>query len=318
MNDLERDIVLLELSRLSGKTLPAKFFRQKRTNPAVKGEYEYHNLVRGIYKPTGCEMATSILQTLKGPYEDALLYDNGTWHLDYLQQGRGKMGWDNLSLERCIPGAPVAVIVQQSTKDSKTRSGYKVLGLGRVESYDKQRGIFKVEKWQGDFRSGRVKATERDVSAQEEEMNSLLLKPFEPFEDSRPSTFVKRKARGEAFRRQVIALYEGRCGVCGIRWKVDGQYETQAAHIIPKSDHGTDDPRNGIAFCRFHHWAFDRGLFSITDQGTVIVSPRIAEFSDRPDVLKAFAGSVILPPADVHAKPSLEALIWHRTKTFMA
>src|SRR2546426_11359869 len=79
MNDLERDTVLRELSVLSGKTFPAKFFRRKRTNPAVKGLYEYHNLVRGIYKPTGCEMATAILQTLKGPYTDTLRYDDGAW-----------------------------------------------------------------------------------------------------------------------------------------------------------------------------------------------------------------------------------------------
>ena len=317
LNDLERDVILLELRALSGKTFPASFFRQKRTNPAVKGQYEYHNLVRGIYKPTGCEMATSILQTLKGPYADTLRYEDGTWQMDYLQQGKGKRGWDNLSLERCIPGAPVAVIVQQSTRDSKSGSNYKVLGLGGIESYEKEMGIFRVAQWRGDPRSGRVKATERDVSTQEAEMNSLLRKPFQPFEESRPSTFVKRKARGEAFRRRIIALYGGRCGVCRVRWEVNGRYETQAAHIIPKSHRGTDDPRNGIAFCRFHHWAFDRGLFSISDQATIVVSPRISEFSDKSDVLRIFADSIVLPPADTNARPGLAALAWHRTKIFI-
>ena len=87
-------------------------------------------------------MATAILQTLKGPYTDRLRYDDGAWLMDYHQQGKGKKGWDNLSLERCIPGAPVAVIVQQSSKDTRIGSSYKVLGLGRVESYDNNTGIF--------------------------------------------------------------------------------------------------------------------------------------------------------------------------------
>jgi len=318
MNDLERDTVLRELSVLSGKTFPAKFFRQKRTNPAVKGLYEYHNLVRGIYKPTGCEMATAILQTLKGPYTDTLRYDDGAWLMDYHQQGKGKKGWDNLSLERCIPGAPVAVIVQQSSKDTRSGSSYKVLGMGCVESYGKDTGIFRVAKWSGDPRSGKVKATDRDVAAQEELMKSVLRTPFQAFGDSIPLTFVKRRARGEAFRRQVIALYGGRCIVCGGRWEADGNYETQAAHVIPKSSSGSDDPRNGIALCRFHHWAFDHGLFSISDECTIIVSPRISDFSDKSEVMKAFAGSKVLLPEDGRARPDLSAVKWHRTKIFLA
>ena len=317
MNDREREVILLELDVLSGRIFPASFFRQKRTNPAVKGQYEYHNLVRGIYKPTGCELATSILQTLKGPYRDTLRYDDGTWHIDYLQQGKGKKGWDNLSLERCIPGAPVAVIVQQTLKDSGGGSSYKVLGLGRVESYEKERGIFKVAEWQDDFRFGLISATERDISVQEEELKDLLRMPFKPFEDSSQPTFVKRKARGEAFRRRVIAFYGGRCSVCRGRWEVNGKYETQAAHIIPKSSLGSDDPRNGIALCRFHHWVFDRGLFSLSDQGTIMVSSRISDFSDNPGVMKTYEGLEALAPTDARARPGPEALIWHRTKIFI-
>jgi hypothetical protein len=36
-----------------------------------------------------------------------------------------------------------------------------------------------------------------------------------------------------------------------------------AGHLRPKSEDGTDDPRNGLIFCPTHHRAFDAGLFAI-------------------------------------------------------
>jgi hypothetical protein len=40
----------------------------------------------------------------------------------------------------------------------------------------------------------------------------------------------------------------------------------QAAHIVPKNKNGTDDPRNGLTLCRAHHWAFDAGLFTPSNE----------------------------------------------------
>jgi len=178
-------------------------------------------------------------------------------------------------------------------------------------------GLFKVSQWNEDLRTGRVRPTERDVSVQEKAIKGLLRKPFKPFEDSRPSTLVRRRARTEAFRRQIIAFYEGRCGICGSQWAVGGRYEAQAAHIIPKARHGSDDPRNGIALCRFHHWTFDRGIFSLTDQGTIMISTRLSEFSDKPEVLKELAGARVHFPADTGAQPDPGALEWHRKEIFI-
>jgi len=35
---------------------------------------------------------------------------------------------------------------------------------------------------------------------------------------------------------------------------------------------GSDDIRNGIALCQFHHWAFDPGWLSFTDDHEIIVT----------------------------------------------
>jgi predicted restriction endonuclease len=38
--------------------------------------------------------------------------------------------------------------------------------------------------------------------------------------------------------------------------------QLEAAHIVPYSKNGTDDPSNGITLCRPHHLAVDRALFT--------------------------------------------------------
>lgn len=34
--------------------------------------------------------------------------------------------------------------------------------------------------------------------------------------------------------------------------------------IYPRSENGRDDVRNGLAFCRLHHWAFNTDWIEIT------------------------------------------------------
>jgi hypothetical protein len=318
MNDHDRDSVLTELDASSGQIVPAEFFRRKRTNKTVKGLYEYHNLVRGIYKPKGCDLATTVLQTLTGPYRDSLNYKGpSNWSLEYVQQGKGASAWDNLSLERCVERAPVGVIVQESSKRSRGGSRYKIWGLGKVNSYDNNTGVFSISRWTGSMKTRRVKVPERDIAAQERLLRKLLAKRFRPFEGSKPPTWVKRRAREEAFRRYVMMIYDGKCGACGSRWMVDGRFESQAAHIIPKSEKGTDDPRNGIALCLFHHWALDRGLFSITDKYSIVVSPHMSEYSNNPEPMQLLSEAKVVLPSAADARPSLKSLEWHRKHTFI-
>jgi len=45
-----------------------------------------------------------------------------------------------------------------------------------------------------------------------------------------------------------------------------------AAHIYPKAEGGRDDVRNGVALCKLHHWAFDTGWLSFTDDHEILVA----------------------------------------------
>jgi len=316
LDDSSRDVVLAELNMLSGQVFPAQFFRQKRTNTAVKGTYEYHNLIRGIYKPQGCELAISVIQAMTGPYSDTLRLDSrNIWSLEYAEQGRGKRGWDNISLARCVNNLPIAVIVQRSSKVGLQGSKYEVLGLGRVERYDTTSGVFKITQWQGPIQLQMVNPTEDDILKEAKSIGRLLEKPFEPFE-KKSWKMVKQAAREAAFTRQVLSMYDGTCAACGSRWIVDANYEVQAAHIISKRANGTDDPRNGVAFCRFHHWAFDRGLFSINNDYNFMTTSKLSEFSRAPEGVAKLSGKTMFLPSPNEAAPHKNALEWHRRTIF--
>lgn len=74
---------------------------------------------------------------------------------------------------------------------------------------------------------------------------------------------VKEKTapyRSMAFSRTIREVYDYRCAACGLRLNLNGFYIIDAAHLIPFSESHDDDPGNGIALCKNHHWAMDKFL----------------------------------------------------------
>jgi len=93
-----------------------------------------------------------------------------------------------------------------------------------------------------------------------------------------PPRFTKaaRKVRSAIFRKTVREDYGYSCAVCGkSRFTKDGSPEVESSHIYPIAKNGSNDPRNGIALCRLHHWAFESGLFSIRDDYSIVVDRSI-------------------------------------------
>lgn len=91
--------------------------------------------------------------------------------------------------------------------------------------------------------------------------------------DNSEYEITRRKARDRAFSDLVTEAYDGKCAVCGKRRESPtGNTETEAAHIYPKREGGSDDVRNGIALCRLHHWAFDAGWLIFTDEHLIEVA----------------------------------------------
>ena len=81
--------------------------------------------------------------------------------------------------------------------------------------------------------------------------------------------------RDSAFRKLVIEVYDYRCAACGLRLQLGNIVLVEAAHLIPWSESHDDNPRNGMALCRNHHYAMDRHLIAPTPDLKWQVSKRL-------------------------------------------
>ena len=135
-----------------------------------------------------------------------------------------------------------------------------------------------------------------------------------PVLTERPTTIslVERRIRDIAFRRNVLDAYDGTCAVTGLRI-VDhlGRFEAQAAHVMAVAEHGSDWVRNGVAMTATAHWLFDRGLISIAEDHSLLVSPSVAPVSSSISMRQE-----LLLPTDPSKRPHPEYLKWHRDRVY--
>jgi putative restriction endonuclease len=162
-----------------------------------------------------------------------------------------------------------------------------------------------------DIRDVPVPETEIEVSMTEQEAHETA--PLDLFDNTAAlqETRTKRIARSQAFSRRVLPIYEFRCAVCGHAHAADnGSTEAEAAHIVPRGLKGADDARNGMALCRSHHWAFDRGLFGVRPDRRIVLRPAAAAELRNAHLLP-LAGSPIREPTVAGLRPAANALAWH-------
>ena len=111
----------------------------------------------------------------------------------------------------------------------------------------------------------------------------------------------------------VVATYDHRCALCGIRIVTpDGHTVVEAAHIVPWSKSKNDDIRNGMALCRLCHWGFDEGMLGVSDSYTVITSRSIGIDPNFPGPLVTLSDRGIIGPQDRTLWPAQEYLHAHR------
>lgn len=126
-------------------------------------------------------------------------------------------------------------------------------------------------------------------------------------------------SRSTAFRRVVVKAYDFTCAMCRIRvFAPEGQAAVVAAHIVPWSESYNDDPRNGMALCRLHHWTLDQGLVSVTPNYWIEVSPVVPTDEEGAKPLLSLTGCALLLPAERTLWPAHKALKWHWKNVFCA
>lgn len=123
-----------------------------------------------------------------------------------------------------------------------------------------------------------------------------------------------KRVRNVAFRDLVLMFYKYECCISGSELLIEFNNisNLEAAHIIPFSQEGINNPINGIPLNRGLHWAFDNGFFTITPEYKVDVHPKVIESK----YLSSINGKTIYIPEDSRARPSQDSLIWHKQNTY--
>lgn len=101
--------------------------------------------------------------------------------------------------------------------------------------------------------------------------------------ESEREGFVKQRLTQGKFRRRLLERFDD-CIICGI----ENKNLLVASHIKPwnKSDNKERiDVNNGLLLCPNHDKLFDKGWISFNGDGTLILSPKLAEYKDN-DKLK--------------------------------
>ncbi|OYD26039.1 HNH endonuclease [Oceanimonas baumannii] len=157
--------------------------------------------------------------------------------------------------------------------------------------------------------------TIKDLNVVKHQREELQTQPFQKqdFNREKVTSTSTTNARSKDFSEAVNVQYNYKCALCGegLCSPAGSNNEVEAAHIIPVASNGPDDVRNGLTLCRKHHWAFDRGMWGLTDTLTVTV-PASVQALPQNDQLTAFDGKKIYQPKDISLQPHIDAIRWHR------
>lgn len=166
---------------------------------------------------------------------------------------------------------------------------------------------------------GEAPLSETDLISAVELQHQREILGFELFdrEAATVETRSVRVARSLAFKRIVTSLYDFSCAVCNEALRSPhGSVEVDAAHIVPRSRLGMDDARNGFTLCKRHHWAFDNGLFGVSEERTIVI-PEAVQGIAQNHLLIDFHGANIREPDNINLRVHRDAFAWHRDNVLL-
>lgn len=150
-----------------------------------------------------------------------------------------------------------------------------------------------------------------DLPRAKSELRDTLTEHPTLMSETESFTQIRRRVRDRAFTEIVREAYDDTCAICSSsRETPAGNPEVEAAHIYPKREGGADDVRNALALCKLHHWAFDSGWFSVSDEYRILVAD--APASGGYFEFKQLEGERLTLPDDDSAHPHPMFLQKHR------
>lgn len=129
---------------------------------------------------------------------------------------------------------------------------------------------------------------------------------------------VERGREGR-FRIGVVTAYNYTCALTGYRLvTLTSGTIVDACHIHQFAHSRNNDPTNGIALCKNAHWLFDNGLWSLSDDYTILTADRhFSEVGESAFLLGQMKGKQITLPANSAYWPGQQHLEWHRKHKFL-
>lgn len=127
---------------------------------------------------------------------------------------------------------------------------------------------------------------------------------------------TKLRLHQPVFRARVLAAYDLACTICRLK-HVD---LLDAAHIRSDAEGGQPTVTNGLAMCKIHHAAYDRGILGIRPDYVVQIRPDVLLEVDGPMLkhgLQDVHGWNLELPRRLADRPAREALT-SRYAVFMA
>jgi putative restriction endonuclease len=126
----------------------------------------------------------------------------------------------------------------------------------------------------------------------------------------------RRAQRDRQFTIDVLENFRYSCAFCGFH-AVLNRVATgiDAAHVHWHSLKGPDDVENGIALCKLHHWAFDKGILGIDDEERICIASVFSAQQDGGLPLESLVNrGFAVQPRKAIAKRFLD---WHRNNVYL-
>lgn len=123
--------------------------------------------------------------------------------------------------------------------------------------------------------------------------------------------------RDAKFAPSVLANYRYRCAMCGFHAHFNHTpFGLDASHIHWHAFQGPSTLENGLALCKLHHWAFDKGVLTINPNYRVHVSEHfVSNDLVSEQYFEKMDGREMQEPKSV--LPLQEYLQWHDDNIFI-
>lgn len=187
-----------------------------------------------------------------------------------------------------------------------------ILVKAHTPEYEEAQRSVNGRRW-GPLYVAEVPVTQIQLSRAGTELAQLAQQPFQIIRADIPrvDTHQSRIARSSVFRERVRREYNRTCAVSGIAIATPTLvYEVESAHIVPISEGGMEDVRNGFSLTQTLHWAFDRGLFGVLPSRRIHIPKQVRSMPGN-SYLVQFDNKPIAEASSETLRAHDDAFKWH-------